>query len=160
MRTIERENELTIYLEEDEELELTWRRIPDPCNKQDLGRFNAIGVLNNKKEKGSKVDLLDILFSCSRAAGLLFIDLKNNRDPQNNMVTMKQWETLTVGQLRSKYSQLKELMDKHLIIKVEPIDDHISKPPRFTYMINPYIIIPRKSNDTKNLWKLLGGSVN
>ena len=126
--------------------------------KDDFGRFNAIGVLNNKKEKGSKVDLLDILFSCSRAAGLLFIDLKNNRDPQNNVVTMKQWETLTVGQLRSKYSQLKELMDKHLIIKVEPIDDHISKPPRFTYMINPYIIIPRKNNDTKNLWKLLGGA--
>ena len=126
--------------------------------KDDFGRFNAIGVLNNKKEKGSKVDLLDILFSCSRAAGLLFIDLKNNRDPQNNVVTMKQWETLSVGQLRSKYSQLKELIDKHLIIKVEPIDDHISKPPRFTYMINPYIIIPRKNNDTKNLWKLLGGA--
>jgi hypothetical protein len=127
--------------------------------KKDYGDFSMTGRLRHAKSRGQKKDIFNLLFSCSRAAGILFDKMKDSRCPDTGKVTMKEWNELTSGQLRSKYDQVKELIEKDILIKVEEIDNHVPKPPRFTYMINPYLIIPWEPGTARNLWKLLGGSI-
>ena len=161
MRTIERENELTIYLEEDEELELTWRKIPDPCNKRDLGRFSAVGPIKYKNSSKITKDIIDYIIDLRRGARLLFQELKNNRDRNNNLATMKQWVELPANEKRLLQFNCTELIKAGLIlkVKVKHLEDY-DKTKAYTYLINPYVIKPKDCDDARILWKLLGGSVN
>ena len=161
MRTIERENELTIYLEEDEELELTWRRLPDPCNKRDLGPFSAVGPIKYKNSSKITKDIIDYIIDLKRGARLLFQELKNNRDRNNNLVTMEHWIELPVNEKRLLQLNCTELIKAGLIlkVKVKHIEDY-DKTKAYTYLINPYVIKPKNYDDACILWKLLGGFVN
>lgn len=121
--------------------------------------FGMAAPFRHKKSRSFSMDLIDKLVTVSKAAAVLFNDLKNNRCPDTNVVTMGDWGELTPSEIRSAYRKISELKKADLIVGVEAVDGKINKPPKFTYMINPYYIKPWEYDKAKTGWELLGGKV-
>ena len=127
-------------------------------HKEDYRPFSMAAPFKHKNARRTEMDLIEILITLPKAAIIIFNDLKNNRCPNQNIVTMGEWEALDAGKLRPIYRYLNDLVKAGLIVKVIAIREVLGKPPKFTYMINPYIIKPWEYNKAKETWKLLGGN--
>ena len=56
--------------------------------KNNLGYFQAIGVVADMHNKNQKTDIFTQLCKLSKPAFTLFNDLKNNRDPYTNLARL------------------------------------------------------------------------
>ena len=126
--------------------------------KEDRRPFNMVAPFRNKNSKRKSMDLLDKLLVVSKAAEQVFRDLVYNMNDSDNLVTMEEWKSIGASKMRSIYRRLVELQETELILKVKHINKETAVPPKFTYMINPYIIKPWEYNKAKETWKLLGGN--
>lgn len=129
-------------------------------HKEDYRPFSMAAPFKHKNARRSEMDLIEILITIPKAAMILFNDLKNNRCPNQNIVTMSEWETLDPGKLRPIYRYLSDLTKAGLIVKIRAIGETLEKPAKFTYMINPYIIKPWEYTKACKAWELLGGKLN
>ena len=126
--------------------------------KNDLRPFSAVGPIKYKNSSKITKDIIDYIIDLRRGARLLFQELKNNRDRDNNLATMKQWVELPANEKRLLQLNCTELIKAGLIlkVKVKHLEDY-DKTKAYTYLINPYVIKPRDYDDACSLWKLLGG---
>ena len=126
--------------------------------KNDLRPFSAVGPIKYKNSSKITKDIIDYIIDLRRGARLLFQELKNNRDRNNNLVTMEHWVELPVNEKRLLQLNCTELIKAGLIlkVKVKHLEDY-DKTKAYTYLINPYVIKPKDCDDARSLWKLLGG---
>ncbi len=126
--------------------------------KNDLRPFSAVGPIKYKNSSKITKDIIDYIIDLRKGARLLFQELKNNRDRNNNLVTMEHWVELPVNEKRLLQLNCTELIKAGLIlkVKVKHLEDY-DKTKAYTYLINPYVIKPKDCDDARNLWKLLGG---
>lgn len=126
--------------------------------KNNLHPFSAVGPIKYKNSSKITKDIIDYIIDLRRGARLLFQELKNNRDRNNNLVTMEHWVELPVNEKRLLQLNCTELIKTGLIlkVKVKHLEDY-DKTKAYTYLINPYVIKPKDCDDACSLWKLLGG---
>ena len=127
--------------------------------KNNLHPFSAVGPIKYKNSSKITKDIIDYIIDLRRGARLLFQELKNNRDRNNNLATMKQWVELPANEKRLLQLNCTELIKAGLIlkVKVKHLEDY-DKTKAYTYLINPYVIKPKYCDDARSLWKLLGGT--
>ena len=65
--------------------------------KNNLHPFSAVGPIKYKNSSKITKDIIDYIIDLRRGARLLFQELKNNRDRNNNLVTMEHWVELPVN---------------------------------------------------------------
>ena len=124
--------------------------------KKSLGNFQAIGRINNMYDKSNETtDIFKQLRKVSKPAFELFDDLKENRNPHNNLCFIDT-SKLTKSQLVMHTSRLKELKQVGLIKKAKTIDlrDPVKKG---SFMINPGCLRPNVNNyeELEAMWRLL-----
>ena len=126
--------------------------------KNNLHPFSAVGPIKYKNSSKITKDIIDYIIDLRKGARLLFQELKNNRDRNNNLVTMEHWVELPVNEKRLLQLNCTELIKAGLIlkVKVKHLEDY-DKTKAYTYLINPYVIKPKDCDDACSLWKLLGG---
>lgn len=141
-------------------------------NSEDHSPFGMIDPLNDKTMRKLRMDLVKRFTKLSKAALLLFDEIKDNRDPKTNIAVMEQFHDMTKSQLRATYRKLVELKEQELILKVHTLDNLETlinfpglnlkaKPSKFSYMINPKLVHPKVFKGEKNyepsliLWDLL-----
>ena len=126
--------------------------------KNSLHPFSAVGPIKYKNSSKITKDIIDYIIDLRKGARLLFQELKNNRDRNNNLVTMEHWVELPVNEKRLLQLNCTELIKAGLIlkVKVKHLEDY-DKTKAYTYLINPYVIKPKDCDDARSLWKLLGG---
>ena len=126
--------------------------------KNSLHPFSAVGPIKYKNSSKITKDIIDYIIDLRKGARLLFQELKNNRDRNNNLVTMEHWVKLPVNEKRLLQLNCTELIKAGLIlkVKVKHLEDY-DKTKAYTYLINPYVIKPKDCDDACSLWKLLGG---
>jgi len=145
---------LTINADDDSYLETKRKRI----YKDDRSPFSIMGPTRNKKARRFKMGLNDKLITVSRAAEILYVtELSFKVDENTGVVTMKEWEKLDASKLRSVYRKIAELRDAEILVDIKPIEGKIHKPPKFTYLLNPYYTKPKEYVQAKRAWELLGG---
>ena len=123
--------------------------------KKSLGSFQAIGRITSMySKKPEPTDIFDLLNKVSKTAYDLFNQIKNNRDPENNIAFLPIKE-LTKSQSVMQNKRLKELKDQGIIKKAKTIDK--TKPiKKGSYMINPGLIMcPANQDAAEAVWNLL-----
>lgn len=119
--------------------------------------FNMTSPFVNKPSKQKIPGLLNLLVSITPAAGQLFVnELLVHVDMNNGMVTMKEWEKLSIPQLKPVYRKLAELRKVGLLLPITNIKTY-KELPKFTYMLNPYHVKPLKYKTAKKQWDSING---
>jgi len=138
--------------------------------KNDFGAFTPIGVLKSSTTRISYMDLLDLIISLSKKEQELFNEIKNNSDRNLRIASMDHWENLdksvqgilyqrlvtikAVGLIRKIYPMAipKEMHDSALTARIVNI---LTKPGKFSFIINPNYIKAFEVNSAKAIWNQL-----
>ena len=122
--------------------------------KTKCANFQAIGWITTMNYNNDKTDIFKQLRKVSKSAYDLFDDLKDTRNPNNNICRLDT-SHLNTSQLKMFRSRIKELKDVHLIKKAKTTNkcDPVQKG---SYMINPtFIQCPYDQVTVKAIWNLL-----
>lgn len=140
----------SIHLNDDEAL----KKVKAP--KYSLGRFSAIGEINNMYtpiNKRLKTDIFDLIEQLSKSAYALFNALKNRRDPYTNLCVYS-LDQPTKSQQVMFGRNLAELRTKGIVVKAKTIN--LLKPVQpHTYMINPYLLKALEKEEAEATWLML-----
>lgn len=152
-------NTFTTYVEPDTELIINKRKI----YKEKYPNHSMISWLNRKDSRKFKMDLLKILTTISKSELILFEEIKSNCLSDTGIAVMSQFEDHP--NMENIYRRINKLIEANLIRKMIPIENpepeieelksNLLTPERYTYMINPDLIIPWKYTLSKKVWELI-----
>ena len=147
-----------VYIDEDE-VSFSRKR------KEKLDNFHPIGRINSMYSDEERHDIFDALAIVSKPAYSLFNQLKNNRNPEDNLTYIFQKLTMTKSEKVMQATRIKELKGINVICKVKqknkrlyinPASVNLIKNNPVVYMINPgYIKCPGNQQAAEAIWKLL-----
>jgi hypothetical protein len=126
--------------------------------KENYQPFSMIGAIRSKKGANTtEPDIFDTLSSLSGKALELFVELKSNMDTDNNLChyptdTWSQSEKVLFRKRRRELIKAEILKIAKNNDEVRKINPHI---PKQTYMINPYLLKPRKYSHAQEIWRYL-----
>lgn len=152
-------NTVTTYVDQDEELIINKRKI----YREKYPRHSMIGWLNRKDSRKFQMDLITILTTISKAELILFEEIKSNCLSDTGIAVMSCFES--VPNIENIYRRINKLIEANLIRKmiqienpdpeIEDLKSNLLTPERYTYMINPDLIIPWKYDLSKKVWDLI-----
>jgi hypothetical protein len=159
MEQIGKGNTVSFYAESDEEFIVKKTKF----YKEKYHPYTMIGSLNRKDSRKGKMDIFEILTTLSKAEIILFNDIKSNALSDTGIAVMHHF--VDHPNIENTYRRLNKLIDANLIRKmisienpapeVESLKSNLMTPEKYTYMINPYLIIPWKFNLAKQIWDLI-----
>ena len=111
--------------------------------------------IRHKDSVDNTPDVLDLLLGIpSQKSRKLFTDMYNNTNI-HGIVTLNLMD-LSTNQRRSYYRHLSDIHKAGLIIKVKK-GKLFKNVPEFTYIINPYYVVPDNFEEACYIWETLGG---
>ena len=119
---------------DDEIIEMTRKKKP----KSNINNFQAIGWITNMQHNNNSTDIFKQLRKVSKSAYNLFDDLKDTRNPENNVCRIDVSE-LSASQLKMYRTRIKELI-KAGIIKKAVTMKKTNKIKKGSFMLNPNFI--------------------
>jgi hypothetical protein len=120
--------------------------------KDNYSPFSMVGQLRHQNTRKNYMDIFDKLNTVSKSALNVFNQIKLNLNAQIGIATMPEWADYNPTQRRELNRRLTELREADIVIKLRPIPE-LLKPAKFSYMVNPYLMIPWKYTEAKKLWK-------
>lgn len=123
--------------------------------KETYGRYSMVGKLRHKNTRKVYMDLFDRLCTVSKSAIIIFNEIKANLDPEIGIAVMAEWKDLDASQRRANNRRLAELKEIDLVLKVRHVKGIVIPPAKYSYMVNPYLMIPWQFDDAKKVWKAL-----
>jgi len=152
-------NTVTTYVDQDEELIINKRKI----YREKYPRHSMIGWLNRKDSRKFQMDLITILTTISKAELILFEEIKSNCLSDTGIAVMNCFED--TPNIENIYRRINKLIAANLIRKmiqienpdpeIEELKSNLLTPERYTYMINPDLIIPWRYELAKKIWDLI-----
>jgi len=131
--------------------------------KEHYPPYSMVGTLHQLESRSSFMDLFDLFDTVSKSERHLFTEIKNASLSRTNIAVMTNF--MEHQNMSNIYLRLKHLIEANLIMKVIPIKitdpeqdemrNILYRPQRYTYMINPRLIIPWKYEMAKQIWDLL-----
>lgn len=152
-------NTVTTYVDQDEELIINKRKI----YRERYPKHSMIGWLNRKDSRKFQMDLIKMLTMISKSELILFEEIKSNCLSDTGIAVMSQFEDHP--NMENIYRRINKLIEVGLIRKMIPIENpepeieelksDLLTPERYTYMINPELIIPWKYTLSMQIWDLI-----
>jgi len=159
MEQIGKGNTISFYADADDEFIVKKFKI----YKEKYKPYNMVGPLNRKDSRKSKMDIFEILATLSKAEINLFNEIKSNALSDTGIAVMNSF--IDQPNMENIYRRLNKLIEADLIRKMIPIENpdpeveelksDLLTPEKYSYMINPYLILPWKFNLAKQIWDLL-----
>jgi hypothetical protein len=157
--TKEIEKTISHFVNENEEIIITKKQI----YKEHYQPYSMVGTLHRPESRSFFMDFIDILNTVSKSELNLFTEIKNTASNQIGIAVMADFADHQ--DIKNINTRLRHLIAANLIMKVvaikitTPGQDEMRNilyhPLRYTYMINPYLIIPWKYEMAKQIWNLL-----
>jgi len=119
--------------------------------KDNYAPFSMVGELRKQNTRKNYMDIFDRLNTVSKSALNVFNQIKLNLDPKIGIATMSDWADYTPNQRRELNRRLAELRKVDLVLKLRSVDG-LLKPAKYSYMVNPYLMIPKEYTEAKELW--------
>jgi predicted MPP superfamily phosphohydrolase len=121
--------------------------------REDYRPFTMVGKTRNKKTRKEFMDIFDRLISVSKAAELVFNEIRLNTDPETGIAVMSDWQKYNNSQRSALNKKLTELRNADLVLKLRPVKTLMIPLEKNSYMINPHLLIPWNFESAKKLWK-------
>ena len=110
-------------------------------NLEDKRPFVIMGPLKHKGSyKKHLQDSSDLIVALSKTGQNIYIELKNNRDFETNIITMPHWADENKARLKYIQRGIKDLIDLKMLCIPTDFKEYLFKPEKHTYMFNPYFI--------------------
>jgi len=122
--------------------------IQRPIRKENFYPFSMVGLIS----KGTKeMDIFDRLFSTSKSAIRIFLDIKNRCSNDYNLATIPELSGLKDNQKRAFRRCIAELKKVDLVARARSKGTEF-KVPKNTYMINPYYLKCLNYSEAQMIW--------